>query len=177
VHQVVPEDANGLELTPDTEVVIVNRGALPLTVKWNGRDCIIQPGYNSIAYGIARHAQDKLIVPGSRNVETAAFESFIGIPNVDPPEMCEPFTPEELEKIGQKVEAIDRTGQENDFQVVKTSATRAKIAGQGAVKARRPQSDGNQQFSPQAEEAAKYAMQPPAGGEAARQSAGGVETA
>ena len=105
----------------------------------------------------------------------AAYESFLGIPGIDPPDMCEPFTPAELEKIGQKVEAIDRTGQESEFSVVRTAAQRAKIPGQGAIgaRARRPVADGSQQFSPQAAEAARLAMTPPEGGEAARTSAGG----
>jgi hypothetical protein len=173
IHAVVPEDASGRELNAQTEVIVINRGNRPLTVKFDGQDHVFQAGYNSVTFGIAKHAQEKLIVPGSKNIESGGFESFIGIPNVDPPSLCEPFTPDELQKFGEKVEAIDRTGREAEFVVTATQTARAKLPGQSAMRSRRPQADGAQQFSPQAAEAARLAMVPPAGGEAARISASG----
>ena len=174
VHQVVPDNALGQELNPERIVLVINRSRERKTVKWDGQDHHFMPGHNDVAYGIALHAQSKLIVPGSKSVETGGFESFLGIPNVDPASMCEPFTDDELKKLGEKVEAIDRTGREAEFTVATTAEVRAKLPGQGAGTrgGRRPQADGNLQASPQAAEAARLAMTPPVGGEAAQASSG-----
>lgn len=179
VHQVVPDNALGQELTADRMVVVINRSREKKAVKWDGQDHVFMPGANDVAYGIALHAQSKLVAPGSRNVETGAFESFLGIPNIDPPSMCEPFTDDELKKLGEKVEAIDRTGQEAAFVVATTAEVRSKLPGQaaGSRGGRRPQADGNLQATPQAAEAARLAMVPPKGGEAARASSGADEAA
>lgn len=175
LHQVVPENQHGDILKPETKVVIVHRGDQPLVVKWDARDHVIRPGYNEVEYQVALNAQAHLIVPGSRNVETGTFESYIGIVGIDPPEMCEPLSPVENAAAQAKVEAIDRTGQDGKFKVLQTSTARARMSGQGAGRARRPVSDGSVQASPAAMEAARYAMQPPSGGEAASVSRGAAE--
>lgn len=181
INQVMPESAEGLELTPERIVEVINRGREIVTEKWNGENYSFAPGRNHATYAVAAHAQNKAVVPGSRNVETGTYLSWLGITDIDPPEACVPFTDEEIASFKGKPEAVERKGTE--VRLVGTAEARAKLPGQGAGRltqagggrSRRPVSDGGQQASPQAEEAARLAMVPPVGGEAAAVSAGDVD--
>lgn len=153
------------ELTPETVVYVINRGLTPLIEKFDGEDRVIVPyteGLNSMTLGEAQHFQSRCVVPGSRDPLTHQFQSFIGIlGGVDPDDACRPFTPQECAAFGQKVESIDRTGQEADVVVVSMTQVRGRLPGGGAGRGRRPVVDVSEQATPEAAEAAATVFEAP----------------
>lgn len=124
------------EPAPDERVICINRGNKPLSETFDGHHRTMPAsGYFEIEYAAARHFQRKLIVPGTKNLETGGWVSFIGILGVDSDENCQPFTPEQLAAFGEKVEAIDRgaflSQEDRQTQVVRTSQAMASSPSYG----------------------------------------------
>lgn len=134
----VPEHGKGTVLKPDTPVLCINRGIRAIHDKWDGIDYIIPPGYFEVAYGAADHFRNRAVVPGSRNPETGKQESFIGLVGIDRPERCEPFTPEQCEAFGLRVEAIAReeltSPEARAVVTVDTRSVQARMVGGRRVK-------------------------------------------
>lgn len=155
VADLVPESADGARLTPDTAVLVVNRGRAPLRAKFDGRDYVIPPGEVIMPYGAARHFQQRLIIPGTRNPETGAVQSYLGIRGLDDDWMCLPLTDDECDRYGEAKEAIDRAALTNpvdrEVQYVSTGAGRP-MPRQGL----RPQIDTSVQATPEAHAAAAH---------------------
>lgn len=102
----------------DADTVLCrNRGRRPVEDTFDGTQYRIPPGLFKCRYDMAKHVQRRAIVPGTRNLQTGGYVSFIGILRsadereipVDPPEWCTPFTDHELRQMGERVEGIDRT--------------------------------------------------------------------
>lgn len=133
VKVLVPESSNGHELTPSTPVLCIHRGRKPFTDKFDGIDYVIEPGKFEIAYGAAKHFQDRAVIPGTRDPEVGSQQSYIGIIGLDEPALCEPLTDEECERFGAAVEAIDRSTmiskEDRDVTVVKTGVRATRGAG------------------------------------------------
>lgn len=111
IHDLTPATESRDALTPETPVVVINRGRETLVRKFDGRDYPLKPhteGLIKMPYGAALHFQRHCVVPGTRDVASGAEQSFIGILGVDPDEWCEPFTEEQCIGFGQAVEAIQR---------------------------------------------------------------------
>jgi hypothetical protein len=157
-------------LKPDSPVYCINRGRKVIKSTYDANHIEIPPGPFEMEYHAALHIQRREIVPGTRNLEVGGFISWIGIYGstdgrvaVDPPELCVPFTDEELTTFGEAVEAIDRkamSGADADVQLFRTSHARAMSRSQG-VGGLRPQIDSNVQGSESAREAAAHVFDPP----------------
>lgn len=159
----VPEaKATRQELTPETPVVIRNRGLRLLRDKFDGQDYAIPagPGTFWLPYGAAKHFQARLIIPGTR-LGTGGAQSYIAILGIDPPEYCEMFDQAEYDRQQRIVEGLDRSSldpERQDVRVLTTATARAGIAGQGA--GRRVEIHGANRDE---------VLSPPAGGSVARQ--------
>lgn len=104
-----------MDLTPETIVTVINRGHATLVRMFDARNYAIRPhtvGLHTMPYGAALHFQKHCVVQGTREFETGAQESYLGIIGVDQPAACEPFTVEECEQFGQRIEALSRTAGE-----------------------------------------------------------------
>lgn len=159
---------NETTLRPTTPVVCINRGRKPLNDMFDGVAVTIPPGVFVTEYGAAKHFQDRLIVPGTRNLDLGGFVSWIGIigtedrrQRVDPPEVCEPFTDEELQTFGEKVEGLDRGALANpadrDVKVMKTSFASSMSRAHGL----RPNVAADAQASEEAAERAAHVFDAP----------------
>jgi hypothetical protein len=95
-------------LTPEKYVFVLNRGVDPVRDKFDGTDYVIPSGVNEMPYGAATHFRGRAVVPGSRNTETGKQESFLAILGVDRPEKCVPFSTEQCQAFGLRIEAIAR---------------------------------------------------------------------
>jgi len=98
-------------LTPETIVVVINRGHETLVRKFDGIDYPLHPhtvGLIKMPYGAALHFQKHCTVPGTRDAVTSAEQSYLGILGIDPEDWCTPFSVAECEAFGQRVEAIQR---------------------------------------------------------------------
>lgn len=159
----VPEaKAQRKELTPETPVVIRNRGLRTLRDKFDGLDYAIPagPGTFWLPYGAAKHFQARLIIPGTRN-GVNGFQSYIAILGIDPPDQCEMFDQAEFDRQQAIVEGLDRSQldpERQDVKVLTTATARAGIAGQGA--GRRVEIHGASRDE---------VLSPPSGGSVARQ--------
>lgn len=129
------EDDKANELTPDTFVTCINRGRRPLVDMFDAQNYVIPPGYFQLQFGAAQHFQKRQVVPGTKNLAVGGFKSWIGILGVDSPELCEPFTDDELEHYGEAVEAIDRSAEPDgaSVRIIRTSSARAGVSGQGLI--------------------------------------------
>jgi hypothetical protein len=174
----LPEDLEVVDLTaasmtaasiePTTPVLVLNRGRKPLEMTFDGNHRVLPVGLFKTEYGAARHFQERAVVPGTRNVEVGGHVSWFAILGtadqriaVDPPEMCVPFTDEELKAFGESLEAIDRsamTGADRFVTPVRTQTARAMSRSQGA--GGRVQIDADTQVSPAAAEAAAHVFEP-----------------
>lgn len=122
------------ELTPDREVVAINRGVKPIKDMFDGQHFVIPPGLFRGRYDMVKHFQDRAVVPGTRNVEGGTEESFIGIIGLDEAARCEPLSVEQLERAGLAIEAIDRQtlhGHAQDVRVIRSSAATLRTVGRG----------------------------------------------
>jgi hypothetical protein len=128
VTNLVPESAGGTQLKPDTTVLCIHRGRHVLVDKFDGIDYRIDPGLFYAPYGAARHFQRRAVIPGTRNPEINTEQSYIGIKGLDPDDMCEPLTDEEVALFGAAVEAIDR-GSFSDPADRNTRTIRSGVAG------------------------------------------------
>jgi hypothetical protein len=170
VADLVPEDAKANELNDQTIVTCLHRGRKPISDTFDGRHFTVPAGYVRMPYGQALHIQRRAIVPGTKNLEVGGFVSWLAIVGVDAPELCVPFTDEELVRFGEAVEAIDRSAMsdpaDRDVTLMRTGAARAAMPGQGLVGGpsmsgpRKPVIDGSVQATDAAREAAKHVMEP-----------------
>lgn len=180
----LPEDAEAEDLTearlnnasiePTTHVYVFNRGRRVLeNMTFDGRHRDLPVGLFVTEYGAAKHFQERAVVPGTRNVAVGGHVSWLGILGtvdrriaVDPPEMCVPFTDEELGHFGESLEAIDRsamTGVDRYVVPVRTQAARAMSRSQGTGGMRAPFGnyvDASTQVSDAAAEAAEHVLDP-----------------
>lgn len=144
IQQLVPQrGTRDVQLSPESEVLCINRGAEPLEDMWDSIPFSIPPGYFKTTYAAARHFRDRAVVPGSRNPETHRQTSFIAIIGivdyvqggfkvvkpVDDPREWETFTPAERAEYENQPEALDRAGMVNpidrDVEIVSTSSATA----------------------------------------------------
>lgn len=170
IIDLTPVNASEEQLGPTTIVVAINRGVETLERKFDGLDYKLPPhteGLLSMPYAAALHFQRHCPVPSSRDVFTGEEDSFIGIIRtavkgvpIDPPAWCVPFTPEQCERFGQAIEAIQRQPDE-EVQVASvgaaTAAGRIPVRGQSAGRRRmvREEQAGKSGVT------AKQAMAPP----------------
>lgn len=141
IQQLVPQrGTRDVQLSPESEVLCINRGAAPLEDMWDSIPFLIPPGYFKTTYAAARHFRDRAVVPGSRNPETHRQTSFIAIIGivdyvqdgfkvvkpVDDPSEWEVFNASERAEYEDEPEALDRDGMVNpidrDVQIVSTSS-------------------------------------------------------
>lgn len=165
VANLMVERLNETTLKPDSPVICRNRGRRPIEGTFNGEHIVIPPGLFRTEYAAAKHFQQRSVVPGTRNLEVGGHVSWIGIlgsddgrVKVDSEDQTEPFTDEELQHFGEKVEAIDRsalTGAAAHVVSVRTSVARSMVRGQ-AVGGFAPQIDTGNQASDIASEAAAH---------------------
>jgi hypothetical protein len=107
--QLMPDVPGEAGLRPETMVLCINRGNVPLVDKFDGFDYTIPVGYFEHKYAAAMHFKSHQVVPGSRNpYDGKRQQSFIGILGIDSDADCRPFTDEELEAMGLQIEGIDR---------------------------------------------------------------------
>lgn len=166
-------------LTPETPVKVVFRGGPPIVDKFDGQDVIIPADANEarlagvedwasmfyaacevhgIPWAVATHIKDRSIVPGTRDPHNAKKASKrIGIlwtptgQYVDKPELCEPFTVEQLKHFGLN-EGLDRTGLAYEGgDAVVTIATTAALRGVGDVHQRLTESHADIDLTPGAD--------------------------
>jgi hypothetical protein len=111
IIDLTPATEKQFQLLPETPVYVVNRGHEVLERKFDGLDYKLHPhtvGHMQMPYGAALHFQKHTTVPGTRDPESGAEQSYLGILGVDPLEMCTPFTPEECARFGIRTEALAR---------------------------------------------------------------------
>lgn len=169
VASLLIERMNETSLKPDSPVIVLNRGRKVMEMTFDGNHIPIPVGYFETEYGAALHFKERAVVPGTRNLEVGGFVSWFAIIGssdgrvaVDPPEMCQPFTDEELQAFGESIEAIDRkamSGPDRNVVRVGTQAARAMSRSQGA--AMRVAIDTTGQVSDAAAEAAAHVFEPP----------------
>lgn len=130
-----PDGMGGTELTPQTRVLIVNRGTHPYVDKFDGRNYTVPPEtVSEVAYEVAAHFRERSIIPGSRDPVSGKQEHYIAILGIDPPEKCNYLSAVEQQKADEAAEAIDRSqmdGADGDVRVVNTNAARARMVGRG----------------------------------------------
>lgn len=152
------------EPAPNERVLAINRGRRVLHETFDAHHFEIPASSKFyIEYGAARHAQARQIVPGTRNATDGSYRSFIGIIGVDPPELCEPFTNEELAKMGEAVEAIDRSQDHGFGKEVKVLPTAIAQAASPSLGVGRGQAgiDASVQASDAASAAAESVLDTP----------------
>jgi len=151
------------EPAPNERVLCINRGRKVLTDTFDARHLEIPSGPFYIEYAAAKHLQARLIVPGTKNITSGGYVSYIGIRGIDPEALCEPFTDEELERYGEAHEAIDRSEDHGFGRDVKTVPTNAVRAASPTLGTGRGQAgiDASAQATPEAEAAAAEVLAPP----------------
>lgn len=142
VVTLLPAHKQKQELKPDTPVICINRGPHELRDQWDADPYVIPPNARfQVAYAAAKHFQQRLIVPGTRNpnvhdASAPMYVSWIGILGVDPEEACTPFTVDQLAYFGESVEGLNRKampGYDRDVQVRSTSEMARSLDGLGIV--------------------------------------------
>lgn len=142
IPNLVPESRSSELVTPETEVICLNRSRQSFpNQKFDGEDYTLPPGYFFVQMKVARHFRSRLVVPGTRNREDFTEQSFLAILGTrsrsimhdealgfDPAEKCVPFSDEELTAFGERLEALDRSGE--DVRYVNTKA----VAGASGIK-------------------------------------------
>jgi hypothetical protein len=168
VENLMVERMGETTLKPDSPVICLNRGRKPLQVTWDGNHIPVPVGYFRTEYAAALHMQRHLIVPGTRNLEVGAFVSWVSILGsddgrvaVDPVEMHQPFTDDELQHFGESIEGLARDGRD-PLVPMRTSVGRAMSRTQGFGGGLRPQISAAEQASAVAAEAAAAVFDPPA---------------
>lgn len=126
-----PESSGVVKLTPESIVLVVNRGREWLTDTYDSKHYRIPPGFFTIAYGAAQHFKNRGVVPGSRNPETnfqASFFAIIGVvaprPDggytvlkpIDHVEEWDPFTDEECRLYEHATETLDRAAMVDPYE-------------------------------------------------------------
>lgn len=131
-------------LSPETPVLVINRGFEVLVRKFDALDYELQPhtvGLMKMPYAAALHFQKHTTVAGTRDAQTNSEESYLGILrtdqpgwpeqiDIDPPRLCQPFTREEADEAGQRIEALVRDPGEG---VVVANVAKAVAAGKVPV--------------------------------------------
>lgn len=165
ILNLVPDSLGGEELTPETRVLCINRGATPYRDKYDGRDYTCPPGLFEVEYKAADHFRGRSVIPGTRDPITGKQEHYIAILGIDRADRCEPLTKAEDDKAAAAPEAIDRTamdGPAKHVQVISTMAARARTAGGNRrIKQSTESNDGTEE--------APDAMKPVEGGDAMKQ--------
>jgi len=142
VRSLLPAHRQKQELKPDTLVTCLNRGPRRLVDMFDAEEYVIEPYMLfEVTFACAKHFQNRLIVPGTRNPNPADTElpqsvSWIAILGVDPPQACEPFDPALLERFGEKVEGLNRDAlpsADRDVQIASTADLRRLLPGAGAA--------------------------------------------
>lgn len=164
IKNLAPKHGGGEPLNAETVVRAINRGDTPIVDKYDGINYVVPPGWFEGAYGMVRHFQNRAVVPGTRNPETRHQRSFIGIPNIDPPERCVPFTEAEMRKFRGMPEAIDRTNRsseaDRDHTIVPLGDVMPGMMGAGGPASMRPVIDLSEQATPEAARRAETVLQP-----------------
>lgn len=163
------EGETSAALKPDSRVLCLNRGRRDLDSMFNGENKTIPAGLFVTEFREAQHFKDRLVVPGTRNLEVGGHVSWITILGsedqrvlVDPVEMHVPFTDEELQTFGEKIEAIDRSSVIGAGRNVTTMRTQtARAMSRSNFQGMRPQVDAGDQVSDAASEAADHVFEPP----------------
>lgn len=162
---------NSSQIQPTDRVFCINRGRKPLTDQFDGRHVVLPSGWFQIEFDAAQHFHRRLIVPGTRNLEVDGYQSWVGIRGtVDgriafhTEEDCTPFTDEELEAFGEKVEAIDRSAMSNpadrDVTAIRTSRAVASTM-RSTSRGGRTGIDVSAQANEDAAEAAEHVLDKP----------------
>lgn len=141
VHDLTPASEAREALTPETSVLVINRGRETLVRKFDGRDYPLRPfteGVIRMPYGAALHFQKHCVVPGTRDVASGAEQSYIGILGIDPEALCRPLEEAELEAAERAPEAIQREpGEEVEAIPVSRQVASGKVPVRGQSTRRR----------------------------------------
>ena len=132
VASLVPENADGAELTPATPVLVIHRGGHVIHDKFDGIDYVIKPGYTTMPFGAALHFQARATVPGTRD-ENNVDQSYLGIVDYDDPWMCTPMSDEALEAVSRSPEALNRAAMmdpaDREVKIIRTPQTGPRRGG------------------------------------------------
>lgn len=180
IQQLVPQrGSRDVQLSPESEVLCINRGTQPLEDMWDSIPFKIPPGYFKTTYAAARHFRDRAVVPGSRNPETHQQTSFIAIIGivdyvqggfkvvkpVDDPSEWESFSAAERAEYEDEPEALDRAGMVNpidrDVTIVSTSsAVAGRPTAPSRIKGGKGRPEGRISRAPQVEVTDPAVLQP-----------------
>jgi len=149
-------------------VLCINRGRKPLLDTFDGRHVQMPAGHFTLEFDAASHFHRRLIVPGTRSLVSAeSYTSFIGIyGTVDgrvkfhSEKDCEPFTDEQLERWGERLEGLDRSEMPNRADREVTAVATGAVAA-SMHRASRPGIDVSAQATADAEAAAAEVLAPP----------------
>lgn len=119
--------AENKALNPDTPVVIINRGNTAVCDRYDGEPWEVPPGHWTVPYAVAKHLQNRAVVPGSRDPVSGRQSSFIGIVGLDSADRCRPFTPEQMKRFGLAVDAIDPAARSEAVTLVDVNDVRARL--------------------------------------------------
>lgn len=168
VENILVERQGETTLRHNSPVLCINRGRKPLQVTFDGNHLTVPVGHFRTEYAAAQHMQRHLIVPGTRNLEIGGHKSWVSILGsddgrvaVDNPEECQPFTDDELQQFGEKIEGLAPDGRD-PLVPLRTSVGRAmsRSQGEGGL---RPSISAREQASPAAAEAAEHVFDAPEG--------------
>lgn len=141
IRDLVPKHQRGPgSLTPESPVLVLNRGWNTYTDKFDGIDYDLPAGeVLEMPYGAALHFRARAVVPGTRNPEVKKQESFLVVMHPLGPDKRSAwrmFTDEERAWIEGKHEAIAREelslASDRDVKLVSTGRVAASMPGAGA---------------------------------------------
>jgi hypothetical protein len=162
--------ATSKKVSDEDTVLCINRGRRNVEETFDGRHYSIPPGKFKCRYDAAKHFQRRAIVPGTRNLAAGGYQSFIGIIRtaderqlpLDPPELTEPYTDEELRAFGEKVEAIDREASGAvDVERVPIGSAMARTLRSTSARGRAAGIDASQQATDEASANAEHVLDTP----------------
>lgn len=165
VNDLAPVGKSGIELTPKTRVLIINRGSHDYVDMYDARKYRVPPGVSEVEYEVAEHFRLRSVIPGSRDPVLGKQEHFIAILGIDPEHRCAPLDAVEQSKADAAPEAIDRTsmdGADAEVKVVATSAARSRVAGGNRRVQQKTETNDGKALAPEA-------LEPTRGGDAMRQ--------
>lgn len=174
VQQLVPNRGTAaIALTPERDVLCLNRDDKPFEDMFDSVPFRIEPGFFMTSYGAALHFRARAVVPGSRNPETQHQVSFIAIVGVvefqpqggfkvlkavDRPEEWTPFTEAERAEYADQSEALNRAEMTNAIEpdvhlvpvnrLANSAGSRIKGGGKAAGKRRGPEATDPEVLTP-----------------------------
>lgn len=174
-RELVPDDLPTDALTPTSIVLCLNRTQETLIGQHDARHYTIPPGYFTMPYGAAKHLQQRLIVPGTRDPQ--AYERIVSKiaiePDIKPEDRARdfvPFTKAQLAAFDGQVEGLAREEMQSpdarhvkpvSMRSVRANSALQRSGGSGDGRVKRPQrSRVDDQGTSEARERAGDALKP-----------------